>query len=228
MKKGVCIIALLVAFMAHVHGARAEEGSLTLMKNPQSMAQNSGQQTPQMAQMPQGQGQALDLYDIYGVVPTKGRLPYLYILLAVLVVLVVAALVFWFFKRRGRRCVAPVIPPWERALADLEDAKTYQSNGQGRLYMDRAGQILRYYIEQRFAIKTTRKTTGEFLCSLRDSSDTKLGLYRGELQSCLEQADMAKFAHQIPDEQNLLVMEQAVVTFVNSTRPSPGDMEGEQ
>ena len=111
---------------------------------------------------------------------------------------------------------------------DLEEAKVFQARGQGRLYMDRASQILRDYIEQRFAIKTTRKTTREFLYSLGGRTGSELNNYKAELQSCLEQADMAKFAHQVQDERNLLVMEQAVSTFVHSTRPGRGDMEEEK
>ena len=226
MKRFICSIFLVAVLMADiVYGVTSEEGPLTLMKEPQQQGQNSNaQQIPQMPQLQQDQ--AMKMYDIYGVVPTRGSVPILYIILGALVVFALAALVYWLYKRGRRVVAAPEIPPWERALAELEVAKTYQNISQGRLYMDRASQILRDYIEQRFAIKTTRKTTREFLQSLRKNSSLELNNYRAELQSCLEQADMAKFAHQIHDEQNLIVMEQAVSTFVHSTRPGDGDKEG--
>ena len=197
------------------------------MQEPQKQGQQSGAQQSQLMPGPQ-QGQAMELYDIYGVVPTRASVPYLYIIVGALLVLLLGALAYWFYKRKKRAPFAPVIPPWERALTELEAAKMFQNSSQGRLYMDRASQILRDYIEQRFAIKTTRKTTREFLYGLGGQSDSELSNYRVELQRCLEQADMAKFAHQIQDEENLVMMEQAVSTFVHSTRPGDGDKEGEK
>lgn len=228
MRRFILHIVLAAALMAHiVYGATTEEGPLTLMKDPQMSGQNSGaQQVQQMGGMQQGQ--AMELYDIYGVVPTRGSVPYLYIILGVVLLLFAAALAYFIYNKKGRTPSAPVIPPWDRALTDLEAAKTLQNSSQGRLYMDRVSQILRDYIEQRFAVKTTRKTTREFLYSLRSKSGVELNNYREELKSCLEQADMAKFAHQIHDEQNLAAMEQAVTTFVHSTRPDAENGEEEK
>ena len=232
MKRLIFTTLFVVTLMTQVvYGTTSKEAPLTLMQEPQTKGQNSGaqqlQQMPQL-QQGQGQGQAMQLYDIYGVVPTKASVPYLYIILGVVLALLLGALAYWFYKRKGRVPFAPVIPSWERALTELEEAKMFQNRSQGRLYMDRASQILRDYIEQRFAIKTTRKTTREFLYGLGGQSDSELNTYRVELQGCLEQADMAKFAHQIQDEHNLVMMEQAVSTFVHSTRPGDGDKEGEK
>ncbi|MFT5699737.1 MAG: hypothetical protein ACI8ZB_002603 [Desulforhopalus sp.] len=232
MKKILLLAFLTVTLFTQLtYGATSEEGPLTLMPVPQKNGQSSNpQQVQQMPQLQQGQGQGqpMQMYDIYGVIPTKASVPYLYIILGALVLLLAGALIYWWLKKRRRAYSAPVIPPWERALTDLAEAKALQIRGQGRLYMDRASQILRNYIEQRFAIKTTRKTTREFLYSLGGRTGSDLSNYRVELQSCLEQADMAKFAHQVQDEKNLLVMEQAVSTFVQSTRPADGDKGGEK
>lgn len=221
MRRLVISIVLVVMFMSQfVYGAAVEEGPLTLMKAPkQSAVSSSGQPLPQMSAQQQGQGPALELYDIYGVVQTKAAIPYLYIILGTLLVLIAGALLYWWLKKRAKRVFTPIIPPWERAITDLNAAKSLQNKEQGRAYMDRASQILRHYIEQRFAIKSTRQTTGEFLYSLGGEKNSELTNYRPELQSCLEQADMAKFAHKEQDEENLVVMEEAVTTFVHSTRP---------
>jgi CYTH domain-containing protein len=86
--------------------------------------------------------------------------------------------------------------------------------------MDRVSLILRKYLESRFAIKSTRQTTREFLHNLNKSSaDPEVQSYKGELQTCLEQCDMAKFAHQIPQQQNMEMMESAIISFVEKTRP---------
>jgi hypothetical protein len=221
---------LVVMFMSQfVYGAAREEGSLTLMKDPKQSAVNSGgQPLPQMSAQQPGQGPALEFYDIYGVVPTKAAIPYTYIILGVLLVLIAGALLYWWLKKRKKKVFTRIVPPWEKAITDLKEAKLLQNREQGRAYMDRASQILRHYIEQRFAIKSTRQTTGEFLYSLGGEKDSELANYRPELQNCLEQADMAKFAHKEQDEQNLVVMEEAVTTFVHSTRPDDSGKEGHQ
>ena len=225
MKKFIPAIVLLLSLMVqNIYAAPGGEGPLTLMQEPQN-GQNSGASQQQQPGLQQGQETVREIYDIYGVVPTKTAVPYLYIVLGTLAFLVAVALVYWFLQRRGRQVALPVIPAWERALADLNEAKALQTTAQGRLYMDRVSQILRYYIEQRFAVKTTRKTTREFLFSLRNTSSIELNHYRAELQHCLEQADMAKFAHLVSDEQNLLAMEQAVTTFVQSTRQVEAEKE---
>lgn len=228
MKKFISAIVLLLSLMAHsMYGVASEEGPLALMKEPQQNGQNSGASQQQLPGL-QGQEPAGEFYDIYGVVSTRAAVPYFYIICGALLLLAAGLLAYWFYKKKGRTVAAPIIPPWERALADLGEAKALQSAAQGRLYMDRVSQILRYYIEQRFAVKTTRQTTREFLSSLRNAAGFELNNYRAELQHCLEQADMAKFAHQVSDEQNLAVMEQAVAAFVQSTRLGEGEKEVEQ
>lgn len=227
MKRLVITMVLVVMFMSQfVYGADSEEGPLTLMKDPKQSTQNSGGPAlPQMSSQQQGQGQGLEFYDIYGVVPTKASIPYLYIILGTLFVVVAGALLYWWLKKRGRKVFTSIIPAWERAMTDLNAAKALQNKEQGRAYMDRASQILRHYIEQRFTIKTTRQTTAEFLTSLGGENSSELTNYRPELQDCLEQADMAKFAHKQQNEQNLVVMEKAVATFVHSTRPADSGKE---
>ncbi|MFT5728473.1 MAG: hypothetical protein ACI8PB_002627 [Desulforhopalus sp.] len=227
MKRLIMLMILVVMFMSQfVYGAANEDGPLTLMKDPKQSTQNSGgPPLPQMSPQQQGQGQDLEFYDIYGVVPTKASIPYLYIILGTLLIIVAGALLYWWLKKRGKRIFTPIIPAWERAMTDLNAAKSLQNQEQGRAYMDRASQILRHYIEQRFAIKSTRQTTAEFLYSLGGKNSSELTNYRPELQDCLEQADMAKFAHKQQNEQNLVVMEEAVTTFVHSTRPADSGKE---
>jgi hypothetical protein len=87
--------------------------------------------------------------------------------------------------------------------------------------MERVSSILRSYIESRFAIHSTRQTTREFLERVNRKAGTTKTLQesRVELQACLEQADMAKFAHRIPDQDNMEQMEIAVTAFVRKTEP---------
>ena len=223
-----CILILLLSMQAAAF-AVAEEPPLTLLQKPASEAQNSGPQQMQQ-QSPQIGGTAdeqMEMYDIYGVVPTKQPIPYLYIALGLIALLVLAALIYWLYTRRKKVAVRPLPPPWEKALTDLKDARSLFGRGEGRDYMARASQILRRYVEERFAIKSTRQTTREFLGSVTEAKDSEINSYKLELKQCLEQADMAKFAHKVQDEESLGGMEQAVTTFVHATRPAV-DMEGKK
>jgi hypothetical protein len=186
-----------------VLAANTDEDTLTLQKSP-------GQQTTMQTEA---------LHDIHGPVPTSEYPPYLMEAAMALLVLLLLGLVFFFFKRR-KKPQPPPIPHWDQALMDLDQARQLMSSGQSLRYMDQAGQILRRYIELRFTIRSTRQTTREFFASLNDSVHSPLIEYQAELRACLEQADMAKFAHLPADEGHMQQMEEAVRAFITRTRPA--------
>lgn len=225
-----CILLLLLTVQI-TPPVMAEEAPLTLLQDPVNKTTNASpqqmQQLGQPAQMGGAAGDQMALYDIYGVVPTKAPIPYLYIALGVLLLFALAALIYWLYKRKKKTAIVPLIPAWEKALMDLKDARSLFGKAEGRDYMSRASQILRRYVEERFAIKSTRQTTREFLGSLKHAKNSEINSYKLELQHCLEQADMAKFARKSVDEENLVVMEHAVTTFVHATRP-PVDVEAKK
>lgn len=197
--------------------APAGEEPLTLM--------NKQQQTNQPSQLTDVAGQDYELRDIYGPVAIKEPVPYLLILGVAGLLLVLALLYFRFWKRRSIPGPAPV-PPWEKALRELAEARSLLSPEHGLFYMDRASTILRHYIESRFSIQSTRQTTREFLQGLQSVTPASpLNTFKNELQDCLEQADLAKFAHRRPVQQNLEMMEEAVTTFVKRTEPTGTRME---
>ncbi len=212
-RPGVILILLLLLVLPALSFADSGNNApLTLLQQPQK---NSG-----TAHNPAVSKQDEELHDIYGPVPLKQQPPYLLLAGAVCLLLLISALLYWFFKKKGLR-PAPPIPPWEKALMDLAEARTLLNPERGLLYMDRVSQILRSYIESRFAIQSTRQTTREFLQSLTAAGDSSpLRTYKTELQDCLEQADMAKFAHHLPQMDNLEKMEVAVTTFVQTTEPA--------
>jgi hypothetical protein len=192
--------------------SNSNSAPLTLLKDPQQSSQTAPNQDIN--------NQNKELRDIHGPVPIKEQPPYLLIAGVILLLLLLLALLYWFFKKRVKPAPTPV-SPWEKALLELADAKMMLSPERGLLYMDRVSQILRCYIESRFAIQSTRQTTGEFLQGLTRAGDSSpLQTYKTELQECLEQADMAKFAHHLPKLENLEQMEIAVTSFIKRTEPA--------
>jgi hypothetical protein len=202
-RPSILLLQPLLLFGARaVPAADTAEDTLTLQKAP-------GQQTTKQTEA---------LHDIHGPLPTSEYPPYLVEAAIALLVLLLLALLFFFLKRR-KKPQPPAVPPWDKALMELDQARQLMSSGQSLLYMDQAGQILRRYIELRFTIRSTRQTTREFFARLNDSVHSPLIEYQRELRACLEQADMAKFAHLLADEGHMQQMEEAVRAFINRTRP---------
>jgi hypothetical protein len=172
--------------------------------------QNSTQQ--QTTQQPES------LHDIHGPMPTSEYPPYMMEAAIVLLALLLLALLFFFLKKQ-KKPLPPIVFPWDKALMELDEARKLMSVGQSLLYMDQAAQILRGYIELRFALRSTRRTTREFFSSLQESGPPSLLEFRVQLQTCLEQADLAKFAHLVADQGHMQQMEEAVRAFITSTRP---------
>jgi hypothetical protein len=163
-----------------------------------------------------------ELIDIYGPLPTPQATP-IWPFLTVLAGLV-AGLAVWFFLRQ--RSKQPILTTsWEDALLALERAQELRNPAQGQQYMAKASHILRRYIEARFAIHSTRQTTREFLHDIAQQQADLLP-YREKLQRCLENADLAKFAHRPADEEMLLAMEDSVADFIRSTSPIPASSTG--
>jgi len=214
MKDLLILFLLLIFFLPFA--VFADEGNneaLTLLNQPQKNT------VP--LQQPQVTGQPQELRDIHGPVELqKHSRTWLYGIIITLLLLFLLAVVL-LIKKRKKPMPAP-IPSWEKALSELSEARQLLSPDLALRYMNRVSLILRNYVESRFAIKSTRQTTREFLSNLNKSSaDPAIRSCRDELQTCLEQCDMAKFAHQIPLQQNMEMMESAIITFVEKTRPNP-------
>lgn len=190
---------------------------LTLLTPP------SGTQTAQ--QTPTDNPVLAELQEIYGPVPIAEEINYLLLLAIGLGVLFVAALLFWFFRIR-KKPLPPPMPPWELALDQLQQAKSLMDTAGGRHYMDRASRILRDYIESRFAIRSTRQTTEEFIFRL--ASNRKLQPYKEYLQDFLREADMAKFARHSPSQKTLLALENELGDFIHKTIPVENHQEPEK
>jgi hypothetical protein len=214
----------IISFSLQCTAIADESGELQLM--PQLNQAPNGSQTPRgiqnpNIQIPQNVGNAAAqpaLFDIYGPVPTREPIPYLLIGLILAALLALAAL-FYFLSKRRKEKLPPPVPPWDIALSELAEAKSIRTPEHGLTYMDKVSQILRRYIESRFTLQTTRQTTMEFLRSKPLHNNPDLHNFKEDLQECLEQADMAKFAHRIPDNNHLNRMEDSVTTFVVKTKP---------
>lgn len=204
------IALILMLFCIPVFGQTGEDANLTLL--PQA------NQNLQPGPPPSKAGPQEYLFDIDGPVEIKVAFPIWTTVALIFAVIVLLVLGYLFYKRKKTVSIPPILP-WDRALNELAEAKTLRCPSTGLRYMERASLILRNYIESRFAILTTRQTTREFLHSDALQNHQQLIDFRSDLRNCLEQADMAKFAHLIPHDQQLVGIEDAVTNFVLRTKP---------
>lgn len=177
------------------------------------------QQSPgQAGQQP---ASAATLHDIHGPIALPEPVPYLlYSLIGLTALVLLLGLYWWLVKRK--KPAPPPIPPGMLARDELMRARDLMTPEQALLYMERISEILRRYLESRFALRTTRQTTREFFQSLAGEVPDNLALsgFNTELKTCLERCDLAKFAHQPAAVQHLQEMENSVLGFVNQTEPN--------
>jgi hypothetical protein len=117
--------------------------------------------------------------------------------------------------RRGR--AARVLLPHEIALQRLEDIVALMQPTRAREFSIAVSDIVRLYIEQRFSVTATRRTTEEFLHDLLDSSDAALARHQELLGEFLHQCDFVKFAALSLTQQNMESLRQSARAFVLAT-----------
>ena len=119
---------------------------------------------------------------------------------------VAAALYFWM-RSRQRSKAAP-LPPWKRALEKLELLRF--DLRQRRLLPEqgfvRLTDVVRDYVEERYSLPASRKTTSEFLEELADNNPLPEE-QQPFLSDFLFTADQVKFAKAPPDA---LLLNQAI------------------
>lgn len=145
-------------------------------------------------------------------------------------VLIVAAVTYFIVKRRKRQPIftfrtKPELPPYERAIKDLEDLKNRKLWQSGRVkeYYSELTDIIRTYIEYRFDVRAMEMTTHEINESLREL-DIRINS-REKLYQMLTLADLVKFAKAQPlpvDNDQSFADGRA---FVEDTRPAVMEKE---
>ena len=116
--------------------------------------------------------------------------------------LVLAGLVVWYFVKRrkpkvdenGEPIKGPVIPPYTKAIGDLESLKQQKlwQVGKVKEYYSGLTDIAREYIEGQFQVNAVEMATDDILREVRDLNfDERL---YGKLKETMELSDLVKFA----------------------------------
>ena len=122
-------------------------------------------------------------------------------ILGVLILVIVGLVVWYYVKHRkpkldenGEPVKGPVIPPYDKAIGDLESLKQQKLWQAGKLkeYYCGLTDIAREYIEGQFQVNAVEMTTDDILREVRELHFDET-LY-GKLKGTMELADLVKFA----------------------------------
>ncbi len=133
--------------------------------------------------------------------------------------LLLAAIAYVIWRRRTRR-PAPPLAADAAALARLDAIRPLLMPASGREYCRAASDIVRGYIEQRFDVIVSRRTTEEFLQDLLQSDAAPLAGHRGLLSEFLQQCDLVKFAGLSTGADDLESIDRTARRFIASTAPA--------
>jgi Domain of unknown function (DUF4381) len=132
-----------------------------------------------------------DIRDIRGPKVVHGS----WVLPVVLVgAIVVAVCAHALRRRRHRETPGRSLTFSEQALERLENTRPLMRPATAREFGIAASEVIRNYIEKRFDIIATQRTTEEFLQTLPQSSNAALARHRSLLEEFLQRCDFVKFA----------------------------------
>jgi hypothetical protein len=161
-----------------------------------------------------------DIRDIRGpkaVVPGSWLVPA--VLAGVVVVALGVSYVLW--RRRHREARPRTLTLSEQTLERLDATRPLMNPATAREFGIAASEVIRSYIEKRFEVIATQRTTEEFLQALLQSSNEALARHRSLLGEFLQQCDFVKFAGASLAVTDMESLFQSARGFVLQTGESP-------
>ncbi len=159
-----------------------------------------------------------DIRDIRGPKVVAGS----WILPAALAAAIVLALVAYVLWRRRRRGVQPrTLTLSELTLQRLDDTRPLMRPETARAFGIAASEVIRDYIEKRFSVVATQRTTEEFLQALLRNSNETLVRHRPLLAEFLQQCDFIKFAGDSLAVKDMESLYESARRFVLETGEAP-------
>lgn len=141
--------------------------------------------------------------------------------------LALAALGYGAWRWRNRLGLRVKLP-YEIALEQLEAARRLMQPEQARAFSIAVSEIVRDYIETRFAARAAHRTTEEFFRDLATQPDSPLVAHQPVLADFLRHCDLAKFARWILSEPQMEAMLQSAANFIVATGKPAGDISPTQ
>lgn len=166
------------------------------------------------------------------VIPSPISSSKTWVMIAIAVLALAGIIVFAIIwrKKHKKYLESIVIPPWVLAISMLNDLRAELQNKliNKQLCVTRLTDIVRNYLEKRFAISVTAQTTHEFLNDLDKGNSPLDSEYRNFLREFMTASDLVKFA-KVPAEASLVenAMKKAE-ELIKSTTPTEEELEAQE
>jgi Co/Zn/Cd efflux system component len=158
-----------------------------------------------------------DIRDIRGPKSVSGY----WVLPAALAATIIVVLCLYIVWRRRHREVQRPPTLVERTLLRLDGTRSLMRPETARAFGIAASELIRDYIEKRFDVVATQRTTEEFLQALLQSPNDALARHRLLLAGFLQQCDVVKFAGDSLAVTDMESLFQSARRFVLETGETP-------
>ncbi len=135
--------------------------------------------------------------------------------LAALAAVFAIALLAYLIRGARRGAALRVLGAREQALADLEKARELMVESASREFSYAVSDVLRGFLEVRFSLPSTRRTTDEFLQTIVKNGKA-LGPYRETLADFLKCCDLGKFGKWQLSENEMNALYHSAVSVINA------------
>jgi hypothetical protein len=133
--------------------------------------------------------------------------------------LILGGLIVWLFIRwRNRRPPPPPPTPKQKALRELEGARSHVYDMDSQAFSVLVSDILRRYISEQFGVHATQQTSPEFLAAIANLPVFTLE-EKKQLAEFLEKCDLIKFARLAASEKESTALLEQAIRFVNGGAP---------
>ncbi|MDR1192291.1 MAG: hypothetical protein LBK60_11625 [Verrucomicrobiales bacterium] len=166
-----------------------------------------------------------DIAEIRGIwVPQYQQ--YFWKALIIVAALVIGGGLVWWLARwyKSRK---PTLTLYQIIMQKLEQCRLLIAAGNARLFSGEVSDIVRGYLEQRFTVPSTHQTTDEFIRSATQHANSELEPFLPQLKDFLGYCDMAKFAREELDVEQMTLMLASAGNFVEATKALERDADGE-
>jgi hypothetical protein len=133
----------------------------------------------------------------------------------------VALCAYFIWRRRRVRGHHTNLTPAQEALQSLEETRPLMRPDSAREFGIATSAVIRSYLEKRFAVVVTQRTTEEFLYALLQESNEALSRHRPLLAQFLARCDFIKFAGETLAVTDLESLFQSARSFVLETGEPP-------
>lgn len=160
-----------------------------------------------------------DIRDIRGPIAAPEWRPWL-VYVGLALALVACA---WLVRRALHVRRRPPLTPYARVKRQLMAADPRHSAAPPDVFAERVSLAVREYVEARFELPATHRTSEEFLSDLlvRDSLAPQLVAQRPLLSGFLQTCDLAKFAGRMLPREAMNELHAAAMQFIDAVETAP-------